>query len=287
MESKYKQIYIKRQNFDCQSQPTFSNDFKQISTDLNTNLAKDHPYSVSPTVEFTTNFCYKSGSSTWFNGIIDKNINHMYRIDNLYKLLCWNESNIVNKKNIRKIYSLNRFNGNLLDKSVIPELFDNIFEEDDKWPNLSELLLKYKTPRNITWWTDEDLHNINDAESLMGISAQLGLAANWINTYTVLVRCDIKNLIKDGYVNKIKVPNIIDAFNSPIFLSQNESLTPKFGKAINLIDLNGNGLREYIIRDIPLKYLHFKGIKITDICKKKYHFVEESGDLYNKIINLY
>lgn len=290
MSSYYSLLYERRRRIDCANQPKFFDIFSDIDEDLKKfhgDVSSYHPYQTSYNSNFTTNQYYFEGDNQWFSGDNSIKENYVYRIDNIQKLVVKSingNENVCNKEILFSDYNIDSLDGDFLNFGLVTSLFDSLVARKD-WVPLQEILSKYSPPRNLTWWTDQDLSTITDGEQLAIQALKLGIVANRFIKPTVLMRLDLSLLENDSTFH---VPSVIDAFNDPIFSSRKQDQNPTFGTPIDLTNFSLSNSRDFVVRNAPLYAIEIFPISIP-ISVKSSHFPSkgESDGLFLEILKFY
>lgn len=89
---------------------------------------------------------------------------------------------------------------------------------------------RFYGPRSFSFWTGHELDPYDSAKLLVSAHA-LGLPNDWIDEYSVVMKCDTSFL--QGRA-EAKIPTTLDGFDSHIFHPRRESLVPPSGITIEL-----------------------------------------------------
>lgn len=112
--------------------------------------------------------------------------------------------------------------------------------------------------RDITWWTNFDLsllHDIRDG------ALKLGLPLDWVHARSIILRC------RSELASTKRVPTVLDAFDSPVFLATPDDASSAVGTAIDLSDPKALtlGERECVLPPLDAQQVEFKPVFVDDI----------------------
>jgi len=111
-------------------------------------------------------------------------------------------------------------------------------------------------PRGFTWWTDLDVLSTN----IICGAHSMGLPNDWVSKYSLILRCPIAAI--PG--RDLRVPTVLDAFDSEIFHATIDAESPTSGIAVSLdgADPLSTGAHEFVLLDVDVKQIEFQPILI-------------------------
>jgi len=230
--------------------------------------------------------------------VINNSLNHSYSLSNRnnfqlgelctnYKIGAHGNNAKLNNKYIYRLAPISWLtNGKFeWDDSIISIV--NAFEElldrtqhGDWYPLNNVIAGIINNKRGFTWWTDYDPLSVKNH---MKAIHKMGIANNWINEKSVIMRCELNKLF-----DKIKIPTIIDGYDSILFFPSKITPRLKSGFTLNLRNRKdfSDGCKEIVLRDVPTSIIEIKPLKLK-IMKEKLIFYNTSvflNDLYNFLI---
>jgi len=112
--------------------------------------------------------------------------------------------------------------------------------------------------RDITWWTNLDLSLLDDVRDG---ALKLGLPLDWVHARSVILRC------RSELTSTKRVPTVLDAFDSPVFLATRDDASSAVGTAIDLSDPKALtlGERECVLPPLDAQHVEFKPVFVDDI----------------------
>src|ERR1044071_5584899 len=117
-------------------------------------------------------------------------------------------------------------------------------------------------PRKFTWWTTEEMTPANLVDS----AHRLGIPNEGIPTHALILRFPIGDLDLD----RLRVPSVVDAFDSPIFHPTLDDEHPPAGRTIDLRNGKpGLGCEEYVLGPVPVEKISFLPVLVDEERRRK------------------
>jgi len=165
-------------------------------------------------------------------------LDHTYRIISVGRLI-WYVSNILGKEPSR----------------VDPEqLFTRLMTDYERqmprdWLNLGKYASgNLMNSRGFSYWSSAEI-GLGDKE-ILSKCHRMGIPNDWIDPYSVVMRCNMTDISDDL---EIRLPNVIDAFDSAVFDPVECRTEPQCGYTIDLCEMSNlkRGVPEYTMGPIP------------------------------------
>lgn len=163
------------------------------------------------------------------------------------------------------------------------------FTDEQSWLPLSDYINKQlPSRRGFNWWSSLSMHWENEDE-IVDNALKCGIPIDWLVDKTLIFRLRITDQNKEF----IKIPTIIDAFESPIFRARSflENTFPSSGKSIELknnLDINIY-TREYLadLSGINSGMIDFFPIFLNTTELKNKHSQSLESHLLQELVNYY
>jgi hypothetical protein len=135
-------------------------------------------------------------------------------------------------------------------------------------------------PRRFTWWTDLDVLSTN----IICGAHSMGLPNDWVSKYSLIMRCPIAAI--PG--RDVRVPTVIDAFDSEVFHPTVDANLPTSGIAISLDGAGplSTGAREFVLLDIDVRQIEFQPILIDQSIRDR-HLIELDANFRTRLQSYY
>jgi hypothetical protein len=183
---------------------------------------------------------------------------------------------------LTNIKSLLRDNPGVSDREPIEQhgILIKEFRRTGQWIALDRVIHgPLRGPRGVTWWTSRRL----SADALVTAAYRLGMARNWISSWSVILRCH------RGAFARLSVPTVIDAFNQPIFAATADADTPTSGHAIDLTKPEALALGddEYVAMEIDAGNIGVLPLEVAPDATATPHCLEDGSPLLDSLLAFY
>jgi hypothetical protein len=131
-------------------------------------------------------------------------------------------------------------------------LWLNELERTRQWLPLGNYARgRFAGPRGFSFWTSRELSPSDEVGLMIDIHS-LGIPNDWLDEYSVLLRCRTTGV---DFESLLHVPTVLDGFDSHIFHATKESDRPTCGVAIKLglTDSLSVGHNEFAVGHIPVQ----------------------------------
>lgn len=157
------------------------------------------------------------------------------------------------------------------------------FRRTGRWIALDRIIHgPLRGKRGVTWWTSYRI----SPEALVASAYQLGIARNWISSWSILLRCP-----RTAFAHAaLRVPTVIDAFNQAIFDATADANNPRSGRAIDLTqpDALGPGLDEYVASEVDVHQVEVLPLEVAAAdATADPHYLEDDSPLLNSLLAYY
>lgn len=276
------QIFSLRQKVGKKKQKQYEDCLDKLETEIKDKGSFAHPYAWSSDLLklLNENDEFRSGANG--KACNKGSVKTLYRICTIKSIL-----NVIKESNkLTKLKS--SFNeNNFIPTASSEELYQQIkLYSGPNWTSYQDVFEdKFLCWRDFAWWTTENLEVIisgNNQESIIRTGHGLGLHNELLKeNFYFLMKLDVTD---NNTIYQIKIPSVIDAFDSPIFNPMNyDDSKINFGTTINLqsfedsnwstniLDVISSGYQELVVKNIPVSKVMIKAFRVNigEVSNKK------------------
>lgn len=157
------------------------------------------------------------------------------------------------------------------------------YRQTRRWIRLKRVIHgPLRGSRGVTWWTS----NRVSPDALISCAYKLGIARNWISSWSILLRCPRTAFDHAA----LRVPTVIDAFNLPIFDASAEADNPGSGRAIDLTrpDALAPGWDEYVASEVDVDQVEMLPLEVAAAdATAEPHCLEDTSRLLSSLLAYY
>lgn len=248
-------IFVLRQKLGILRQPAYEAELSRLEAII-LGGGMQHPYSIS---DYASTVMKEEGFRIGATGrsAVPPKQEFLYRYELMHKLIHY--VNAHGRWKQQDEYPPNIPATELLASDVF-EVVETRHRRDGGWLPLGSFAEgNYGSFRAFTWWTHIELVPV--PRELVRQGYRLGRPNDWCGQYSIVVRCRLEDVLKH-----VRVPNVVDGFDSPVFQPTADEQSPPWGVAVNLEDapkLN-DGDNEYAVSCVPVEAVEFKPVRVPE-----------------------